>query len=61
MRSLLRDHRFEREPPQFAEAVGKARRHIKRERHLGLLQDRIGPLQRIAIAVVEGDADEAAG
>ena len=61
MRSLLRDHRFEREPPQFAEPVGKARRHIDGERHARLFEDRIGPLQSVAIAVVEGEADEAAG
>ena len=60
MRLVLGDHRFEREPPQFAEPVGKAGRDVERERHLVFLQQRIGPLQQIAIAVVEGEADEAA-
>ncbi len=30
------DHRFEREPPQFAEPVRETRRHIDGERHVGL-------------------------
>ncbi len=57
---IARDHGFKREPPQFAEPVGKARRHIDRERHPGFLKDRIGVFERVAIAVVEGQAHEAA-
>ena len=38
---------------------GKLGRDIDRERHLVFLQDRIGEFQLVAIAVVEGDADEA--
>ena len=57
---VLGDHRLEREPPQLAEPVGKAGRHIDRERHLRGFEDRISVLQDVAIAVVEGEADEAA-
>src|SRR6266446_5640862 len=53
------DDRFEREPPQFAEPVGEARRDVDGERHLVALEDGIGPLQGVAVAVVNGDADEA--
>ena len=52
------DHRFEREPPQLADPVGKAGRDVDGERHVRFFQDRIGELQRVAVAVVEGDADE---
>src|SRR5438128_1613182 len=58
-RILPGDHRFEREPPQFTEAVGKARRNVDRERRAMLAQDRIGIAQRVAVAVVEGEAGEA--
>ena len=40
---------------------GKLDRHIDRERRSGFFEDRIGVLQRVAIAVVEGQADEAPG
>jgi hypothetical protein len=56
---VVRDNRFEREPPQHAEPVGKTRRHIDGERHTRLFEDRIGVLLDVAIAVVEGEADEA--
>jgi hypothetical protein len=58
---VLRDHRFEREPPQFAHPIGEARRHKNGERHLVFLEDRIGEFQVVAIAVVEGNGDEATG
>ncbi len=57
---VVGDDPLQRHPPQFADPVGKSGRDIKRERHVVLLQDRPGILQEVAIAVVEGDADEAA-
>ena len=58
---VLRDHRFQRQPPQLAEPVGEARGDVDRERHAGRLEDRIGESQRVAVAVVEREADEAPG
>ena len=39
---VVRDHRFERQPPQFAEPIRKAGRDIDRERHPRLFEHRIG-------------------
>ena len=58
--AVLRDRGFQREPPQFAGAVGKAGRNVDRERHVVFLQDRKRVAQIVAIAVVEREADEAA-
>ena len=58
---VLRDHRFQRQPPEFAEPVGEARGDVDRERHAGRLEDRIGESQRVAVAVVERETDEAPG
>src|SRR5689334_20549006 len=56
---VARNHRLEREPPQFAEPVREACRNVERERNLVFLQDRVGELQIVAIAVVESETDEA--
>src|SRR5262249_15598611 len=45
--------------PQFADPVGKAGRHVDGKRSLVARQNRIGPFKSIAVAVVDGDADEA--
>ena len=58
---VLRHHGLEREPPHLADTVGEARRDIDGERHVVVLEDRISELVRIAIAIVECDADETAG
>ena len=55
---VARDHRFERQPPQFADPIRKTRRHIDGERHLGFFEDGICPLQHVAVTVIEGQADE---
>ncbi len=39
---LAGDHGLKRQPPQLAQAVRKARRHIDRERHAVSAQQRIG-------------------
>ena len=55
---VLGDHCFEREPPHLADTVGESRGDVDGERHLVFLQDRIGVLEIVAVAVVERDADE---
>ena len=57
---VVGDHRLQGEPPQLAAAIGKAGRDVDGERRLVRLEDRIGPHLVVAIAVVEGDAGEAA-
>src|SRR5271166_2314552 len=49
---------LERQPPELAEPIGKAGWDVDRKRHLMLLEDRIGPVQRIPVAIVYGDAYE---
>src|SRR6516162_11959150 len=56
---VARNDCLERQPPELTEPVGKAGRNVYRERHLVVLEDWIGPLQRVPIAVIYGDADEA--
>ncbi len=52
------DHRLEHQPPELADPIGEARRDIDGERHLMLLQDGIGPLQRVTVAVVDRHRDK---
>ena len=47
------------DPPQLTVAVGIVRGHIERERQRALLEQGIGVFEIVAIAVVEGEADEA--
>ena len=47
-------------PPQNAGAFGKRRSDIERYRYRVPLQDRPGMVEHIAVAIVEGDGDEAA-
>jgi uncharacterized membrane protein YsdA (DUF1294 family) len=39
---MRRNDLFQRQPPEFAEPIGKAGRHIERERNLVARQNRIG-------------------
>ena len=55
---VARDHRLEREPPQLTEPIGKAGWDIDRERRPMFLEDGIGEAQCVAVAIVDGDADE---
>ena len=57
---IVGDHLLQGEPPQLAAAVGEGSRNVDRERCLVRLEDRIGPHLVVAIAVIEGDAGEAA-
>ncbi len=56
-----RHHALQRHPPQFAEPVGKARRHEQRERRLVPLENRQRVFEVVAVAVVEGERNEMAG
>ena len=54
----FRDHHFQRDPPQFPDPVREAGRDVHRERHFVFSQQRNGELHDVAIAVIEGHADE---
>src|SRR6266566_5113416 len=56
---LAGDDGFQRQPPQLAQPVRETRRNVDRERYSMPPQNRIGETQRVAIAVVEGEAGEA--
>src|SRR5262245_61384798 len=53
------DDRLEHQPPKLAEPIGKACRDVYGERNLMLLEDGISPIERVAVSVIDGDADEA--
>jgi hypothetical protein len=53
------DDLIQSEPPKFAGAVGIVGRHVKGEGQIALLEQRIGVLEIVAIAIIEGEADEA--
>src|SRR5262249_22115095 len=59
-RFIASNDRFEHQPPQLSDPIWKAGRDINGEGCLMAPQDRVGPLQGIAIAVVDGDADKTA-
>ena len=56
---FARDHLLEREPPGFADTVGKRGRHVNGERHPMRREHRIGRRDQILIGAVERQADEA--
>src|SRR5215210_3911566 len=58
---ITRDHRLQREPPKLAGALRKTGWYINGEWDFMPLQNRIGVLQRVLIAVVESNSDKAAG
>jgi hypothetical protein len=53
------DDLLEREPPQFAVAIGIVGRHVERERQRAALEQGKSVFEIVAIAVVEGEAGEA--
>jgi len=53
------DDLLERDPPELAVVVGKVGRHVERERNPPPLEQGVGIFEIVAIAVVEGEADEA--
>ena len=53
------NHRLKREPPQFPETIRKTGRHVDCKRHVRVFKNGISPAQRIAIRVIEGEADKA--
>src|SRR3954447_6953776 len=57
-RFIASDDRLKHQPPQFSHPIWKAGRDIDGKGHPMALQDRIGPLQRVSIAVVDRDADK---
>src|SRR6516162_7441628 len=55
---VARDDCLKREPPQFAEAIWKAGRHVNRKWHTCLFQDGIAEAQHVAIGVIESQANK---
>ena len=54
------NHRFERQPPEFAKPIGETRRYVDRKRRGDLFKDRVGPMEDVTIGVIKGQADEPA-
>src|SRR4029077_17454782 len=52
------DHRFKRQPPQFTEAIRKTGGYVDRKWHACVFKNGIGEAQRVAICVVESEADK---
>ena len=57
---IARDNVLKREPPQLAKPIGKVGRHIDGHRRVVPFQDWPGVLEKVAIAVVEGEANQIA-